>query len=194
MKLYLSSYRVPNPDKLFKLIGKSPEDTNGAIITNAKEKRTAEERESKLGALQADLARIGLSNTVELDLRQGIPPLRQYDYLYAAGGNTFDLRRAMVETGFDDELRDYLEQGGVYVGESAGAIVVGPSLRGFQMKNHYWSDKPIWDGVGLIRTVVVPHNDSPDPAYNGRAGHVQRSNPDYSVLPLGDKKDFVVNR
>jgi dipeptidase E len=184
---------VPNPDKLFGLIGKAPEDTTGAIITNAKEKRTAEEKELKLRSLQADLATIGLSNTVELDLRRGIPPLRQYDYLYAAGGNAFDLRRAMVETEFDGELRDYLEQGGVYVGESAGAIVVGPSLRGFQMDNHR-SDNPIWTGMGLIKTVVVPHNDSPDPAYRNRAGHIQRSNPNYRALPLGDNNDFIINK
>lgn len=192
MKLYLSSYRVPHPEKLFALLDKVPEETKGVIVTNAKEKRTPEERALKLSELQNDLSAIGLKNTVGIDLRDGIPQLGQYDYVFAAGGNTFDLRRAMLETGFDEKIRDYLGNGGVYVGESAGAIVAGPSLRGFEMMDDK-PENPIWDGMALVDTIIVPHNDSADPAYNNRAPEIQRANQTHLVTPLDDKEDYVIN-
>lgn len=192
MKLYLTSYRVPRPDKLFGLIGKDPSETKGVIITNAKERRTAEEKALKFQALQKDLSLIGLKDTVGLDLREGIPDLNTFDYVFAAGGNTFALRQAMIETGFDERLKMYLDEGGVYVGESAGAIVIGPSLRGFESMDNYFDGAP-FEGAGIIDTVIVPHNDSPDPAYNNRSPEIQHANPTKTILPLGDKEDYIIN-
>lgn len=192
MKLYLSSYRVPQPDKLFELIGKNPSETKGVIITNAKERRTPEERALKLQALQKDLSAIGLKDTLDVDLRHGIPDLGIYDYVFAAGGNTFALRSAMIETGFDEALKAYLENGGVYVGESAGAIVAGPSLRGFESMDNYFDGAP-FDGTNIVDTIIVPHNDSSDPAYNNRWPEIKKANPANAVLPLGDKEDYIVN-
>lgn len=192
MKLYLSSYRVPNPEKLLDLIGRDPAQTKGIIVTNAKERRAPEERALKLQDLQKDLSAIGLKDTVGLDLRDGIPDLGSYDYVFAAGGNTFALRKAMVETGFDERLRAYLDDGGVYVGESAGAIAVGPSLRGFESMDNYFDGAP-FDGAGIIDTIIVPHNDSSDPAYGNRAPKIQKANPTMTVMPLGDSEYFIVS-
>lgn len=162
------------------------------IVTNAKENRSPDERLTKLKALQTDLSAIGLRNTIGVDLRGQMPRLDDFDYIFMAGGNTFDLRRAMVETGFDDQIREYLDNGGVYVGESAGAIVVGPSLRGFESMDDK-PDNPIWDGMGLIDQIIVPHNDSIDPAYNNRAPEIQKVNPSHPVIPLGDSEEYVIN-
>lgn len=192
MKLLLTSYRIPNPDKLIDLLDKPIDQTVGLIVTNAKERRTAEERAAKLKALQDDLAQIGLINTVGIDLRTGTPALEDYDYVFAAGGNTFALRKAMIDTGFDEKLKEYLDNGGVYVGESAGAIVVGPSLRGFESMDNYFDGAP-FEGANIIDTIIVPHNDSTDPAYNNRYPEIQAANPDIDVMPLGDAEDYIVN-
>ncbi len=192
MKLYLSSYRVPHPEKLFALIGKAPNRATGAIITNAKDRKTPEQREEKLSLLETFLSSIGLTKTVRINLYTDQFELADYDYIYVVGGNTFDLRRAMLETQFDEKLRRYLDDGGVYVGESAGAVVVGPSLRGFEIMDEA-PTKPSWEGLGIIDTILVPHNDSIEDKFRGRAPSIKAKNTDTNVRPLNDDEDYVIS-
>lgn len=198
MKLYLSSYRIPVEKPLFELFDKKPKKLKGAIITNAKDKKEPKEREQKLDALQVDLAKIGLKNTVFVDLLEHKNPrklgdhLASFDYLYVAGGNSFDLLSAMRKSGFDHVVEDLLDVGQVYIGESAGAVVVGPSMRGFECVDET-AEKHRNKGLGLIDTIIVPHNDSPDPAYNGIAEYVKLQNPNYYIQPLNDNQCFINN-
>lgn len=192
MKLYLSSYRIPRPEKLFELIGKNPADTKGAVITNAKERKADQEQEESITGLLSDLAKIGLTNTVQIDLRNDTFEPNGFDYVFAAGGNTFALRQAMMESDFDGKLRAYLNRGGVYVGESAGAIVAGPSLHGFERLDNHFDGAP-FEGMGITDVIIVPHNDSSDPRFRGRAPEIQKENQGRKVVPLNDNEDFIVN-
>lgn len=202
MKLYLSSYRIPHSKEFFGLFdGKKPSKLTGGIIVNAKDKKPAEDREKKLAALQDDLAGIGLKKTVLVDLVHDFSSpramgrkLAEYDYLYVAGGNTFDLRRAMKKSGFDTIARHLVADGQVYAGESAGAIVAGPSLRGFEHMDELANPrKVVYEGLSLIDTILVPHNDSPDERYRDRAGLIMEANPGLPVMPLNDTEAYVVN-
>jgi dipeptidase E len=49
--------------------------------------------------------------------------------MWAVGGNSFLLRKAMRESGFECILSEALSEGIVYGGRSAGACVAGTSLR-----------------------------------------------------------------
>ena len=44
------------------------------------------------------------------------------------GGNTFYLLKAIRETGFSKILKEFLEEGKVYIGTSAGAYIMCPSI------------------------------------------------------------------
>ncbi len=48
--------------------------------------------------------------------------------IHVEGGNTFYLLKAIRETGFDEILKDLLNEGKVYVGTSAGAYVMCPTI------------------------------------------------------------------
>ena len=74
MKLYLSSYRIPDTEALFELFDKSPEELKGAIITNAKDQKPEEDRRQKLGSLKEYLGSIGLRQTSFVDLRTATSP------------------------------------------------------------------------------------------------------------------------
>jgi len=199
MKLYLSSYRVPNLDELFGLFESQPSQLRGGIITNAKDSREPDERETKIGSLEKYLAGIGLGQTSRIDLRTYHianieSALSSFDYLFVLGGNTYDLRNAMTSSGFDTGVRSLLQGGMVYIGESAGAIVAGPSLRGFEsIDSAEGRDEVDRNGLGLIDSVIVPHNDSPDPRYANRGRQIQAANPDHNVQPLNDSEAVVVN-
>lgn len=113
----------------------------------------------------------------ELDLRAHFgdaPSLRarlaNYDLVWVMGGNSFVLRRAMRQSGFDTIIRDLLEADAIaYGGYAAGAVVAGPSLRGMELMDDPWElpdgyDEPlIWHGLGLTPFAIVPHYRSRHP-------------------------------
>ena len=113
----------------------------------------------------------------EVDLRAHFgdaPSLRQrltgYDLVWVMGGNSFVLRRAMKQSGFDTIIRDLLERDAIaYGGYAAGAVVAGPTLGGFELMDDPFElpegyDEPlIWTGLGLTPFAIVPHHQSRHP-------------------------------
>ena len=51
-----------------------------------------------------------------------------YSFLFIGGGNTFKLLRDIKVSGAFEKIREYLENGGVAFGGSAGAIIFGKDL------------------------------------------------------------------
>ena len=200
MKLYLSSYRIPEHNSFFELFDIPPAELRGALIINAKDSKPKDDREAKIASLQQYLSDIGIVDTALIDLNffdsadSTYNHLVQYDYLYAMGGNNFDLRRAMAVSGFDACVNNLLSEGVVYLGESAGAIVAGPSLLGFEsMDDAAGKESVSRKGLGLVDFVVVPHVDSADPRYQNRVPSIQAANPGHKVQPLKDREAIVIN-
>lgn len=55
--------------------------------------------------------------------------LADFDIIYVAGGNTYLLMDAMHGCDFKNVVRELLEKGIIYIGESAGSIVAAPDIR-----------------------------------------------------------------
>lgn len=200
MKLYFSSYRIPKPEDLLALIEKPAEKIAAGIITNAKDLKPEEERVQKLEDVKNYLTNLGISRSVFIDLRQYEDTtqmgraLTRFDMLFVAGGNSFVLNDTMAKTGFKAIARTLLEAGVCYVGESAGAVVAGPSLVGFELMD---DANQVGDlqrtGLEIIPQIIVPHNDSPDERYVGRAAHIQVRNPGVEVIALNDNQAYIVH-
>ena len=69
----------------------------------------------------------------------------------------------MADTGSDQLLVDLIDSDAVvYGGYSAGACVLGPSLRGFELVDDITPfHEPIFAGLGVLDRPVVPHVSSP---------------------------------
>jgi dipeptidase E len=96
--------------------------------------------------------------------------LSGYDLVWVMGGNSFVLRRAMKQSGFDWIIRDMLgDDAIVYGGYAAGAVVAGPTLRGLELMDDPFElpegyDEPlVWTGLGLTPFAIVPHYQSRHP-------------------------------
>jgi dipeptidase E len=196
MKLYLASYRIPTPEDLFELAGRNPAETNVAIIPNAKDYRP--EREQKLEELATDLGDLGLKQTTFVNLNDFHSPdqlhdeLSKFDMVYVAGGNTTDLLFAVRTSGFHTIVTKLLNSGIVYVGESAGAIIAGPTIKGFMSENdppgvvkHYET------GLGLVDKVVIPHADNV--IYNDRAPQLVEMYGANGTIVLNDNQAYIVD-
>ncbi len=197
MKLYLCSYRLPTPDELFALIGKSPIGCKLAIIPNAKDFQLPDERAMKLDELIYDIAKFGFVTEV-VDLRDYDDPepletaLTGFDAIWIAGGNTYVIRSEMRRSGFDKIIYKLLNAGMVYCGESAGAIVAGLSLEGSEvMDDPGFASEVIQEGLGLIPNILVPHADNPD--YVEYVNHMKKHyKDDGRVVYIDDNKALVL--
>jgi dipeptidase E len=175
MKLYLSSYRIGNEShKLKELVGPN---IKTALIPNALDMATDMNRRSQsLQKDKDDLVQAGLGPE-ELDLKDyfGKPDslrykLKEYGLIYVRGGNTFVLRRAMDESGFDVIIKDLAKTNDiVYGGYSAGVCVITPTLKGLETVDDPtiippgYKDQTIWEGLNLINYSFAPHYRSDHP-------------------------------
>ena len=174
MRLYLSSYRFG--DRIDLLLGMLPQGARAGVISNAADLIPRADRENYLRTVHnpaEELRSHGL-DVSDLDLRSyfGQPDalesdLAKLDLVWVVGGNTFLLRRAMRQSGFDTLIGKFLESDRlVYGGFSAGAIVACPDLRGIDLMDEPakiaegYDPAVIWEGLNLVPFHIVPHYDS----------------------------------
>lgn len=167
MKLYLSSIRIPVPQELSRLIAKPLNEVSVALIPNAKDYYTKRPRDFTINDLVGYMHKLGLKVDI-VDLRDYNDPktlrnkLASYDLVWAMGGNTFMLRYEMQRSGFDQAIRELLENGIVYGGDSAGALVAGSSITGIESADEpAYAEEVIEEGMNLVPFVVMPHVDNP---------------------------------
>lgn len=81
--------------------------------------------------------------------------IRKSKAFFLGGGNTFRLLLALQKSGIIEVLKKRIEEGGVYIGSSAGANVAGINIK-------TTNDMPIvypesFEGLGLVPFNINPH-------------------------------------
>jgi dipeptidase E len=168
MRLYLSSFRLgPRPDLFASLAGNN---NRVALILSAGDvwgdqahayrviEQTAMFHETGMEVTDVDL-RAYIERSSELERH-----LRTYGSVWVAGGNTFVLRRAMYDSGFDQVISRMLAEDTIaYGGYSAGICVLAASLRGLELVDdpaeveQAFQKNVIWNGLGILPYMPVPH-------------------------------------
>lgn len=77
---------------------------------------------SKMGLIVDELE---ISTAAHLDI---VNKLENNDYIYVAGGNTFFLLQEMNKSGAGDLIKTQIKAGKLFIGESAGAILLAPNI------------------------------------------------------------------
>lgn len=95
-------------------------------------------------------------NIIEYKIGDAINVL-DFDAIYMMGGNTFYLLDKIREFGFDAEIRRFLNAGKIYIGSSAGSIIVGNSIETawpYDENNVAMTD---FTGLRLVDGIIIPH-------------------------------------
>jgi dipeptidase E len=214
MRLYLSSENLGNyPDIFLRLVGQNQKT---AIIENAKDYIPVTDRKNKVQEHLEQFSGLGL-NVEEIDLRKFFgktgelsQKMKKFGAVFVFGGNTFILRRAMAVSGFDVITKDLLKKDKIcYGGSSAGSCITAKSLRGIDkgdrpgpedVPSNYPNKEIIWDGLGLVNFMVVPHYGSTWFAAEADATvkYLKEHNLPYKILRDGqvividgDKEEFL---
>ena len=97
-----------------------------------------------------------LSTAPHLDIAN---KLERNDYIYIAGGNTFFLLQEINRSGAGNIIKDQINAGKLFIGESAGAIILASNIE--YSKD---TDDPLaapllksFEGLNVIDFYPVPH-------------------------------------
>ena len=132
MKLLLASDSQFLIKEGYKALGFSPEQTKiGYVITATKVARDIKFLEY-IENYKKHMSEAGYKFE-EIDIAEKSPEeirslLENVKVVHMEGGNTFYLLKIIRETGFDKIISDLLKKGVVYVGTSAGAYVMCPTV------------------------------------------------------------------
>lgn len=173
--MYLSSYLWGNqPEKLFELI--DDDKKHVALLTNSADQFPEKGIIERFQQDQEFLSSKGFTSE-RLDLRDYFNEeaklqnrLSEFGLVWVRGANVFVLRRAMRQSGFDTIIKKFLlDDVIVYGGFSAGACVMGSTLRGLELVDDAYitpanyDDATIWDGLNVLPYAIAPHYKSDHP-------------------------------
>ncbi|MBU1644033.1 MAG: peptidase E [Nanoarchaeota archaeon] len=147
---------------LFEVYDKLPLDNvkKVAFIGNAKDKHIDKSGLEKYRKFFKDKG----FEVEDIDLRKYkkrilFKKLSASDLIYVAGGNCFVLLEEMRKSGFDKIIRKLLDDGVIYLGQSAGSSVMGSSIEPLQLMDSKPDVTSLknFDGLGFVDFVFVPH-------------------------------------
>ncbi len=168
MKLLLTSGGLENQtmiNALRELVGKDFKDTKIVFIPTAANVEPGDKwwlisdlsKCKELGFKEVDIVDIA---AVIQDI--WLPRLKNADIIIVGGGNTSYLMGQIKKSGLEEVLPDLLKTR-VYIGISAGSMIMAPNLREKEMQRLY--EEPIVNnesnvGLGFVDFLVIPHMNS----------------------------------
>jgi dipeptidase E len=86
--------------------------------------------------------------------------LQSNDYIYISGGNTFFLLQELRRVGADKIIAEQIESGKLYIGESAGSIILSPNIEYVKDMDDYRvaTDLNSFDALNIIDFFPLPHH------------------------------------
>lgn len=155
MKILLTSAGFQNikiGKKFLNLIDKPPKEARVLFIPTA-----AIDEESKyyVGKCRSELLDLGIDHanllTYDFEYKMTKDVTLSYDVIYFTGGSTSHLLSRIKETRFDSIIKQMIRKDKIYVGVSAGSLIMTPNIS---------LDKPLsseTSGLGYLRAYLAVH-------------------------------------
>ena len=96
-------------------------------------------------------------NIYEYKIGQTEINIKDFDVIYMMGGNTFYLMDMIRKYNFDDVIKTSIDNGIIFIGSSAGSIILGNSVEyalPFDENNVNIKD---FTGLKIIDGIIIPH-------------------------------------
>lgn len=147
----------PNIYEKFRGLVSDPQKQSVAIITTAAESKE-NNKYSQLAKKQFESLGFVSVDFVDLEM-QPEKDFSSYDIIYVCGGNTFELLKFARNANFKLSIEKLLERNGIYIGVSAGSIIVGPFIN---IANEVESDPndiglKDFTGFNITTHIILPH-------------------------------------
>ncbi len=147
-------------EKLFEKISRGKKVLligNAAKTTNINSRKDVKDNFEKIGAKQVELLDIKQSN---------LERILEFDVIYVIGGDPGELIELNNTSKFKDYIVEFLKKG-IYIGESAGSIIMGKDCKWVYdikkgTKPKYNKVLKTYKGLGLTNLRIYPHYDEAD--------------------------------
>jgi dipeptidase E len=154
MKLYLASFAGKVIDKFdFSKRKKVAFITTAA--NNYKDKWFVELDRNALQSKSLETIDIDIA---DMNKSQLAKTLRGFDTIFVAGGNAFFLLEKMRSSGFKEVLKSCLKKDVLYIGSSAGSVVMCPDIEYVSsMDDPKEANLKEYNGLRLVEFYILPH-------------------------------------
>jgi len=197
-KLLLTSTGLTseNVSLKFKGLVSNPENTSVAIVTTAAEGKS-KNKYSQLAKKQFEELGFVAVDFVDLETEPQ-KDFSSYNVIYVCGGNTFKLLKFAREANFKTTIENLLERDGVYIGVSAGSIIVGLSITIAGEIEPDENEVGLEDltGFGISDLIILPHyshkiEEEVITFENKHSVKVERLNNSQAILIENDQETLV---
>lgn len=191
MKLYLTSVAANVLPNVVSAIGGDVRGLKVAFIPTAgnpyKETSWITEDRKALLSCNFEVVDIDISNKTEREIQNVVESV---DIIFAAGGNTFYLLEKVKKSGFDKIIKDFVSQNKIYIGSSAGSIIIGPDIEFADVfDDPTVANLDSTEGIALIDFIPVPHYKKGSFKYEEV---LKKYKEKYTLIPLNDNQFIIV--
>ena len=195
MKLFLTSVAANVLGKIVPYLPKSPRELSVVFIPTAanpyKSKEWMEDDRKKLAELGFNISDFDLNGKKENEVRQ---VLSRANIVFVSGGNTFYLLEKVRQSGFEKVVKDLINKGLIYIGSSAGSVILGPNIEPMKYLDDSSEAPSLLDysGMGLVDFIALPHFDNKQ--YDQNYKELMSEYKDkYKLKPLADDQVIIVD-
>jgi len=153
MNIYLTSYGVDTRYKdymnSYQDIIDVLKDKKVAIIPNAK--LIDQDRTNSVVAKE-ELAKNNIESDI-IDLDKTKLDIKNYDALYLSGGEPKNLMDSIINAGLYDDIKEFIDNGGIIIGQSAGAMIFNKEYLDTTTKKLLVMN----NGYDYADKIIVPH-------------------------------------
>ncbi|MBG9910411.1 peptidase S51 [Bacillus xiamenensis] len=119
--------------------------------------------------------------------------IEKNDVIYVSGGNTFYLLQELRKHGLDHVLKEEMSKGKLYIGESAGSIIMAPNIEYISLMDDQEKAPELlsFEGFNDMSSYPVPHMHH---AYLGEAAQqiIKKYQETLSLFPLTDEQVLLI--
>lgn len=193
-KMFLSSSFKDSYSLLSDFAGES---LKGKCVTFFPTASAVEEVTHYVEAAKEAFRQLGMQlETVQIDEQSAekiAQMIKQNDVIYVSGGNTFYLLQELRKHRLDNVLKEEINNGKLYIGESAGSIIMAPSIEFISLMDDQKKAPELssFQGFNEISCYPVPHMHN---TYLGEAAQLimEKYQQTLDLCPLTDEQALLV--
>ncbi|MCE9686431.1 Type 1 glutamine amidotransferase-like domain-containing protein [Shewanella sp. AS16] len=120
--------------------------------------------------------------------------LKKNDYIYITGGNTFFLLQELKRSGADKIVKEQVSSGKIYIGESAGTIVMSRNIEYVKDMDDFTAASNIcsFSSLGMIDFYPVPHHTN-FPFKESAESIITSYSANIDLCPISNAQVIIVN-
>jgi len=200
-KLLLTSAGFHNPEvskEFLSLVNKDASEIKLVFVAADMDEDSAPwVKKSKQDLLDLGIKEVNILTTF-LDRHIDYSDLRNFDAVFVNGGNTFLILDKFRKSNFDRAVIQFIDEGKVYVGVSAGSNITGPDIEtcvtGIGDENTVGMKNTV--GLNVVDFVTIPHYEHKDEEeikkWEEKVNYkLVRLTDDQAILVRGDKTRII---